>query len=263
MVFAVERKDEVAVVTINRPPVNAVNPEFIFELQDLAVRLGHDQSYRAVLFRSAIPGRFIAGADLTGVLQGGSPEESVPDRLRRLNREWRRTFYLLERMQQITVAAIGGHCLGGGLEFALCCDYRLMVDDGQALIGQTEVGVGLFPGAGGTSRLPHIVGLPAAKDMIYRGLRLKAPEAKAIGLVHEAYLPHGFDEKAFAFARQLAQGPTQALRAAKSAMMASLTDVALADRLEEDGFVRIAGTEDAAEGLTAFWEKRAPQFKGR
>lgn len=262
MIFQTENRDGLMTVTINRPPVNAVSPEFIEELQELAHALGEDGSIRAVLFRSAIPGRFIAGADLAGVLQDESAEP-MPERLRRLNREWRRAFYALERVPHITVAAIDGHCLGGGLEFALCCDYRLMLDDGKATVGLTETNVGLFPGAGGTYRLPRTVGLARAKDMIYRGRRILAPEALAAGLVHEIYGTDSFAEQAEAFARRLADGPTISLRAAKAAMMAGLNDISLADRLEEDGFVRVAQTEDAAEGLTAFWEKRPPRFKGR
>jgi enoyl-CoA hydratase len=262
MIFPTDMHNGLAVVTMNRPPVNAISPDFIAELHQLADSLGRNDAVRAVLFRSAIPGRYIAGADLAGVLQEDS-EEAMPDRLRRLNREWRRAFYALERIPQPTVAAINGHCLGGGLEFALCCDYRLMIDDDKALVGLTETNVGLFPGAGGTYRLPRIVGLAKAKDMIFRARRLKAHEALAIGLVHQTFGPAEFDEQALAFAAQLAQGPTQALKAAKLAILAGLTDQALSDRLEEDGFVEIAQTADAMEGLTAFWEKRAPQFKGR
>lgn len=262
MIFEQELREGLCLVTINRPPVNAVSPEFIAETEELAQRLSRDDSIRAVLFRSAIPERFIAGADLAGVLQEQS-DEPMPERLRRLNREWRRAFYALERIPHPTLAAINGHCFGGGLEFVLCLDYRLMIDDGKAAIGLTETNLGIFPAAGGTYRLPRTVGLSRAKDLIYRGLRLKAPEAKAIGLVHESFAPADFEEGCLALATELAARPTVALRAAKAAIMAGLTDPLNADDLEEDGFVRAIQTEDAMEGFAAFWQKRAPQFKGR
>lgn len=262
MIFEIENREGLAVVTINRPPVNAVNMEFIAELKELAGRLGADLSVRAVLFRSAVPGKFIAGADLSGVLEDNA-EEPLAERLLRWNQEWRAAFNALEGIPVPTFAAISGHCFGGGLEFALCCDYRFMVDDGQAKIGLTETSLGIFPAAGGTFRLPRIVGLARAKDMIYRALRLSAADAKAIGLVHEVWAPAEFEQRALAFAQGLAQGPTRAYREAKAAMHAGLEDTALADQMEAEGFVRAALSEDAMEGFTAFWQKRPPQFKGR
>lgn len=262
MIFPVEMREGLAVVTISRPPVNAIHQGFLEELWDLCERLSSDDAVRAVLFTSAIPGRFIAGADLVGVLEEESAI-SFPERIRALNQLWRKTFNALEAVPVPTIAAISGHCFGGGLEFALACDYRFMIDDGRSMVGLTEITLGIFPAAGGTYRLPQIVGLGHAKDMIYRGRRLLAPEAKAIGLVHDAWGPSEFGERTLAFGMELAAGPTQALRAAKAAVLAGLTDQKQADRLEEEGFVHIVQTDDAVEGLTAFWEKRAPRFRGR
>lgn len=263
MIFQVEMDQGLAHVTINRPPVNAISLDFIAELRDLCERLSKDDAIRAVLFRSPIPGRFIAGADLSDILTDTQDDEPLADRLRRANKEWRDAFYALEQVPHPTIAAIDGHCFGGGLEFALCCDYRLMIDDGKAMVGLTETNLGLFPGAGGTIRLPRLVGLGVAKDMIYRGRRILAPEAKAIGLVTEIYRPDEWQAETLAFAREIAGRPTLALRLAKQAILTGLNFPYQADRLEEDGFVKVALSEDAMEGLQAFWQKRAPEFKGR
>src|SRR5690606_41840706 len=105
--------------------------------------------------------------------------------------------------------AISGHALGGGCEFALACDFRLMIDDGKSTIGLPEVSLGIFPGAGGTQRLPRIVGQARALDIILHGRRLKAPEAAAIGLVHEALPAEGFAERVREYAQGLAHGATR------------------------------------------------------
>jgi enoyl-CoA hydratase/carnithine racemase len=162
------------------------------------------------------------------------------------------------------IAAINGHALGGGCELALVCDYRLMIDDGRSTIGQTEPNVGLIPGAGGTQRLPRVVGRARATEMIFESLRLKAPEAAAIGLITAAIPADGFQEAALARARKLAQAAPIALRLAKEALLAGLErSPGKGFEVEAENFGKAAMTEDAMIGIMSFVAKQQPEFKGK
>lgn len=267
--FRVEREGAAAFVTMDRPPVNALSPDFMDELDAVSERLGSDPEVRAIAYLSANPRIFLAGADLAGALSGtdalgGGPDEPPVDRLRRMVRRFQAAFDRLEAVPKPTVAAIAGHALGGGCEFALACDFRLMIADQKATIGLTETRLGLLPGAGGTQRLPRVVGEGRATDLILRGRRLLAEEAAAIGLVHEAVPAESFAVRVREFTRELAAGATLALAEAKRAVHAAYGgEPAAALELEADAFARLALTEDAMEGISAFFGRRAPEFKGR
>ena len=162
------------------------------------------------------------------------------------------------------IAAINGHALGGGCELALACDYRLMIDDSRSTIGQTETSLGLIPGAGGTQRLPRLVGRTRATEMIFESIRLKAPEAAAIGLINAALPADGFHDAALARARRLAQAAPIALRLAKEALLAGLErSPGKGYEVEAENFGKAAMTEDAMVGIMSFVSKQQPDFKGK
>src|SRR5579864_8013558 len=174
----VTRDGGVATVVLNRPPVNAIAPDLLQRLDAVFTELGDDSAVRAIVVTSAIPRYFMAGADIK--MMASSTPRGGEDALRTS------PFAIVERTFKPVIAAINGHALGGGCELALCCDYRFMLDDGHSTIGLTETSLGIIPGAGGTQRLPRLVGRARGLQMIFEGARLRAPEALRIGLVDVA-----------------------------------------------------------------------------
>lgn len=252
----VERDGGVATITFARPPVNALDVALLNEIHEAVKSVEHDDTVRAVLFRSGIPGIFIAGADLNSFKEEATSQAAME--------AFHGCFNRIERLPKPTVAAISGHALGGGCEFTLACDFRLMVDDERSMIGLPEVTLGIYPGAGATQRLPRIVGQARALDIILHGRRLGAKDALAAGLVHELLPEDGFDGATRTYADRLASGATKALAAAKAHVLAAFNvpiDEGL--RAEAEGFLEIRRTRDAAEGVAAFLEKRKPEFTGQ
>ncbi len=251
----------VATVSMNRGPVNAIAPDLITELGATFTTLGADADVRVIVLRSAIPGYFMAGADLTVLASGGMTGGDD------LEASWAAlvsNFDTIAATPKPVIASIAGHALGGGCEMALCCDYRMMADDGRASIGLTETSLGLIPGAGGTQRLPRLIGAGKAMQMILEGTRLRAKDALACGLV-DAALPAPLLETAVAEkAAELAQMATRALGLAKGAILDGL-DKPLAEGLagERAAFMQVLGTEDMSEGMAAFFGKRKAVFRGR
>ncbi|TMC48017.1 MAG: hypothetical protein E6J14_13690 [Chloroflexi bacterium] len=248
----------IATVTMNRPPVNAIAPALLHQLARVFQELGADPAVRVIVLCSAIERYFMAGADIkmmsSGDLGGDQGEEAtLTSRLA-----------VVERTPKPVIAAINGHALGGGCELALCCDYRFMVDDGRSTIGLTETSLGLIPGGGGTQRLPRLIGRGRAVQMIFEGTRLRAPQALGMGLVDVAAPPEEFRSAVDAKAQELGRMATRALGIAKLAILDGLdTTVAAGIDLETRGFLDAISSADAAEGMTAFIEKRAATFTGR
>jgi enoyl-CoA hydratase/carnithine racemase len=244
----------VAVIRIDRPPANALARQVSLELSEAAGTVASDQAIRAVVLWGG--GKiFAAGADIKAMVEYG-PDEIASD-VGALERACRH----LEAIPKITIAAINGFALGGGLEVALACDVRYAAQDAQ--LGLPEIKLGIIPGSGGTQRLPRLVGLGRARDLILTGRSVTADEALAFGLID------GVSPAADAFtlaldrASRYAAGPTEAYAAAKRALAAADRPLDEGLRLEREAFVPLFATRDQEEGMRAFLDKREPRFEGR
>jgi enoyl-CoA hydratase len=251
--LVLERSGAVAILVFDRPPVNAVDLDVIDEFLGAVALLGEDARVRAVVLTGR-DGRFCAGADVA-MLRDLSPEHH------RRVRRWVDVQAGLEAMPKPVVAAINGYALGGGAELALACDLRLMARGAE--IGFPEVHLGLFPGAGGTQRLPRLVGPARALRLMMDGRRLGADEARAIGLVDEV-VPGGLlQQTARDVAAHLAEGPTRALALLKRCVYGGYArPLAEGLALEGEAVQELIRTADAREGLAAFLDKRPPRFTG-
>lgn len=250
-----ERRDSVAIVTIDNPPVNALHPDVADAIANKAAIVGDDRDVRALILTGAGK-HFVAGGDI--------------DFFKTLTRATAERYVLgVQKMQdelatlpQPVIAALNGTTLGGGCELAMACDIR--VAEEHVVLGQPEVTLGLIPGAGGTQALPRLVGLGRAKRMLFTAERVGADEALAMGLVDELVPTGAGLQRAIELAETIARNAPLAVTAAKRAvtlgMQMSLLD---ANRLEATLFASLAETHDLAEGVRAFFEKRVPSFECR
>ena len=199
---------------------------------------------------------FIAGADISE-MAGKSSAEGV--RVAQIGHEVTK---LLELMPKPTIAAVNGFALGGGTEMAISCDFILASD--KAVFGQPEVGLGIIPGFGATLRLAKFVGLPRAKELIFSGRRIKADEARAIGLVNQVYPADGFIDKVIEVAQSISSHSSSAISHAKKLLNEFSESTGLNFKLdaEAQAFGQLFGTPDQREGMAAFVEKRKPAFLG-
>lgn len=244
----------VATIRLDRPPANALALPVSRELSDAAKTVASDPRVRAVVVWGG-ERIFAAGADIKAMVDYG-PQEIATDvgALEQACRD-------VEAIPKITIAAINGFALGGGFELSLACDFRYAADD--AHVGLPEILLGIIPGAGGTQRLPRLVGLARARELILTGRRIPAPEALEIGLVDRVVPAAEVHAAAVEDARRFARGPSVAYAAAKRALAAA--DHVLLEGLavERDAFVPLFATADQEEGMRAFLEKREPRFEGR
>lgn len=244
----------VALLTFNRPPVNALNAELANDISAALHRAG-DPAIRAIVIAGSK--HFAAGADI-----GRFVEAFDSDVDGEMASEVAQTIVQLEAMPKPTIAAISGYALGGGLELAMGADFRYMADD--AKVGQPEINLGIIPGAGGTQRLPRLVGYQRAKEMNFSGRHVGAAEALEMGLADKVTPGGDLLEVAMADAAQWATGPTLGYAAVKRAMNGGWgrpIDEALAT--ERAVFNEVFGTADAKTGITAFLSKEKPSFEGR
>ncbi len=251
-----ETRDGVATVTLNRPNVhNAMNETMRRELVDVFDAIATTDDVRCVIVTGAGERAFSAGADIREFVESGSPTRFREARKRLDFRQ------AMERCWQPIVAAIRGHCFGGGLEMALACDIRIASEDSR--LGLTEVDLAIIPGGGGTQRLPRLIGRGKALELILTAARIPASEALAIGIVERVVPPDRLHVEAQALARSIADKAPVALRYAKEAVVKGL-ELPLADglRLEGDLSTLLRTTDDRLEGARAFLEKRKPKWTG-
>jgi enoyl-CoA hydratase/carnithine racemase len=235
------RPDNVALVRLDRPKANALSTAVLAQLHAVATDLHADPPGAVVLWG----GRriFAAGADIVELGSGaGAVGASFAEALG-----------AMASVPRATIAAINGYALGGGLELALACDFRVCAEDSR--FGLPEVLLGVIPGGGGTQRLPRLIGSSRAKELILTGRQVRAEEALSIGLVNRAVAPDYVLEAALTWAAELAAGPLVAHGLAKSAVDRGLeTTLAEGLAIEREAFVGAAGTQDAARGITSFRE---------
>jgi len=252
----IERKGAVAILTNDDPPWNRMTLELIDELEEVVDQLGEDRSVRAILIKGAGDEHFSVGMNLKqmpeGVAKKGSIDALFDQRLRVLA--------AIENLHKPVIALIRGFCLGGGLELALACHFRLGAREG-AQIGLPELELGSIPAWGGTARLTRCVGRAHALDMILRAKKISSTEALRIGLLHEVWPGDELLARGEALAEELAAMPAIAvagvLRAVVGAGEAPL-DEALA--VEREALHATVGTADQQEGMIAFLQKRKPVF---
>ena len=236
----------IGTIRLNRPPVNALNDQVTEELAVAARAAAGSDEVRAVIVYGG--GKiFAGGADITVMAEAGYAEMAL--RSARLQE----AVGLIAAIPKPVVAAITGYALGGGLELALAADFRVAGE--RARVGQPEILLGVIPGAGGTQRLPRLVGPAKAKDIVFSGRMLTAAEALAIGLVDQVVPDDSVYQAALDMVRRYASGPALALRAAKQAIDAGLgVDLATGLELERVQFAALFGTEDQRAGMRSFLE---------
>ena len=245
-----EKKGNIAVATINRPKaLNALNSQVLEDLNELVDLVNADEEIRALVLTGAGEKAFVAGADI-GEMSTLTKAEGEA-----FGKKGNDVFRKLETMPIPTIAAINGFALGGGCELSMSCDIRICAD--TAVFGQPEVGLGITPGFGGTQRLPRIVGISKAMELILTAKVIGAAEAKAIGLGNAVYPAEELMAAAEKMAATIAANAPIAVRACKKAINEGLdVDMDAALVIEEKLFGSCFETADQAEGMGAFLEKR-------
>jgi enoyl-CoA hydratase/carnithine racemase len=236
------RAGDVALIRLDRPKANALSAAVLAQLQAVATMLHDDPPGAVVLWG----GRriFAAGADIVELGNSGAGAVGA---------SFTEALGSLASVPRATIAAVNGYALGGGLELALACDFRVGAED--ARFGLPEVLLGVIPGGGGTQRLPRLIGSSRAKELIFTGRQVRAEEALSIGLVNRVAAPDDVLDTALTWAAELAAGAVVAQSLAKAAVDGGLeTSLVQGLAIEHEAFVAVAGTEDAARGLASFRE---------
>ena len=251
------KNDGVGYIEIHKPKANTYDLEMMTELDQAIEEVRFDDEVKVIVLTSTVPGFFSAGADIEML------KRSAPDYKAMFCLHCQETLNKFAETPKVVIAAIPGHCVGGGLEIALACDLRMMARD-SGRIGLPEVTLGVLPGTGGTQRLPRLIGTSRAIDLMITGRLISPDEALAMGLLNYVFPKETFAQDVQEFARKLAHGPNRAVSLIKRSVVEGVemplgAGLALERELQNRLFI----TEDAKEGIGAFLEKRPANFKGR
>lgn len=249
--------DHIGIMTLNRPAqANALSAAMLEEINQTIQEIKHDENIRCLLMTGAGAKVFCAGADLKE--RRLMTEQEAKEAVLTIQQ----TFTDIESLPVPVIAVINGHALGGGLELALACDLRIA--RAGAPLGLPETGLAILPGAGGTQRLPRLIGPGKAKEMIFTGTSLRAEEAVQIGLIERISTADSLMNDAITLAKQITKNAPIALKEAKQAIQSSLDhDLQTGLTKEYEAYLRLIHTEDRLEGLKAFQEKRTPHYIGK
>jgi len=252
-----EKADGIAKVSLNRPEaLNALNSTVYTELYDVFEEIENDDEVRAVILRGSGEKAFAAGSDVAEMVNMNTLE------IQKFMATIRKASDRIYSLSKPTIAAISGYALGGGCELAMCCDLRIASE--KARFGQPEINLGLIPGASGTQRLPRLIGVAKAKEMIFMGDMIDAATALNLGLVNKVVPPEKLMEEAMAWANKLTSKSSPVLAMAKLAINTGIdTDINSGLSIEARCDALCFATEDQKEGMKAFMEKRKAVFKNK
>lgn len=251
-----EQASFIGLLTLNRPDaMNALNRELIYEMEQVINEVVQDDHTRVLIITGGSK-VFAAGGDIKAMAQCDSLEA------RKYVQPIQKLFKQIEEMPQPTIAAINGYAMGGGVELTLVCDFRIAADN--AKFAFPEINLGIFPAAGGSQRLPRLIGMAKAKELMFTGDTIDAAQALQIGLVNQVTSPGELMNHVLKLAAKLSQKPPLTLRTLKSSMHSILnSDQNMGLEMELEKLCTLFATQDQKEGMQAFMEQRKPVFNGK
>lgn len=250
----VETTGKVAILTINRPPMNALSRDTLKEMESAFREIKEDENIRAVIITGAGEKMFSAGADITEFGDFEDRDQNI--------KQIHDFFNLIELFPKTVIACVNGKALGGGNELQMACHLTIASEDAEFAL--PEVRLGIIPGYGGTQRLPRIIGKRRALELTLTGDRISAQKALEFGLVNRVVQKDRLLEEALNWAKELAEGPPLAIAGILDSIQRG-TEASFQDGLsiELENMLKVSRSEDAIEGVTAFFTKRKPEYKGR